>query len=69
MKNILSEIMELFSGILVMGNGLANMTIFGLSESPMTHTDIWKSPLSVFISLLQQPFMARNRRKNMLSII
>ena len=49
MKNILYEIMELFFGILVMGNGLANMTIFGLSESPMTHTDIWKSPLSVFI--------------------
>ena len=50
-KNTQSEITVLFSGILVMGNGLANMTIFGLLENPMIHTDIWRSPLSVSISL------------------
>ena len=69
MKNTLSEIMELFFGILVMVNGLVNMIISGLSVSPMINMDTWRLPLFESILLWLRPFMARNQRKNMLSII
>ena len=45
----LSEIMELFSGILVMVNGLVNMITSGLSGKPMINTDTWRLPPFVFI--------------------
>ncbi len=48
-ENTLSEITELFFGILVMGNALVNMTIIGLLENPMIHMGIWKSHLFVSI--------------------
>ena len=41
--------MELFSGILVMVNGLVNMITSGLSGKPMINTDTWRLPPFVFI--------------------
>ncbi len=69
MKNTLSEIMELFSGILVIVNGLVNMITSGLLGKPMINTDTWRLPPFVFILSWLRPFMVRNRRKNMSSII
>jgi len=40
---------ELFSGILVMVNGLVNMITSGLSGKPMINTDTWRLPPFVFI--------------------